>query len=73
MREVARQDRGAQFTALLHHVSLGRLRRAYWAIRPQAAPGVEGVTWIDYGRNLDANIQDLHARVVGRALPGEAE
>ena len=63
VREVARQDREARFTALLHHVSPGRLRRAYWAIRPQAAPGVDGVTWIDYGRNLDANIQDLHARV----------
>jgi RNA-directed DNA polymerase len=63
VREVARRDREARFTALLHHVSPGRLRRAYWAIRPQAAPGVDGVTWIDYGRNLDVNIQDLHARV----------
>jgi len=63
VREVARRDRNARFTALLHHVSPGRLRRAYWAIRPQAAPGVDGVTWTDYGRDLDANIQDLHARV----------
>ena len=63
VREVARRDKEARFTALLHHVSLGRLRRAYWAIRPQAAPGVDGVTWIDYGRNLETNIQGLHARV----------
>src|SRR3954454_24289714 len=44
VREVARRDKEARFTALLHHVTLGRLRAAYWAIRPQAAPGVDGVT-----------------------------
>jgi retron-type reverse transcriptase len=60
---VARRDRNARFTALLHHVSLGRLRRAYWAIRPQAAPGVDGVTWADYGQDLEGNLLDLHARV----------
>ena len=63
VREVARRDRNARFTALLHHVTLGRLRRAYWAIRPQAAPGVDGVTWTDYGQDLEANLQDLHGRV----------
>src|SRR5204863_3896096 len=40
-----------------------RLRAAYWAIRPKAAPGVDGVTWHDYGRDLEANLRDLHARV----------
>jgi group II intron reverse transcriptase/maturase len=63
VREVARRDKDARFTALLHHVSLGRLRAAYWAIRPQAAPGVDGVTWADYGQDLEANLQVLHARV----------
>jgi RNA-directed DNA polymerase len=63
VREVARRDKGARFTALLHHVSLGRLRAAYWAIRPQAAPGVEGVTWTDYGQDLEINLLDLHGRV----------
>jgi group II intron reverse transcriptase/maturase len=48
---------------LLHHVSLGRLRAAYWAIRPQAAPGVDGVTWAEYGQNLESNLEDLHVRV----------
>jgi group II intron reverse transcriptase/maturase len=72
VREVARRDRKARFTALLHHVSLGRLRAAYWAIRPQAAPGVDGVTWRDYGHNLEANLQELWHRVQGgsyRAKP----
>src|SRR5947199_897473 len=63
VREVARRDKEARFTALLHHVSLGRLRAAYWAIRPQAAPGVDGVTWSDYGQDLEANLQALHGRV----------
>jgi retron-type reverse transcriptase len=63
VREVARRDKDARFTALLHHVSLGRLRAAYWAIRPQAAPGVDGVTWAEYGRDLEVNLQDLHGRV----------
>lgn len=63
VREVARRDKDARFTALLHHVTLFRLRVAYWAISPKAAPGVDRVTWDDYGRNLEANLQDLHGRV----------
>ena len=63
VREVARRDRETRFTALLHHVDVDRLRAAYWAIRPQAAPGADGVTWAAYGRDLEANLQDLHVRV----------
>ena len=63
VREVARRDKEARFTALLHHVDLTRLRKAYWAIRPQAAPGVDQVTWAGYGQDLEANLHDLHARV----------
>jgi group II intron reverse transcriptase/maturase len=63
VRQVARKDKDARFTALLHHVDVDRLRAAYFALRPKAAPGVDGVTWHDYGQNLEANLQDLHARV----------
>ena len=63
VREVARRDKDARFTALLHHVSLERLVLAYWALSPKAAPGVDGVTWQDYGRDLVANLRDLHERV----------
>jgi group II intron reverse transcriptase/maturase len=63
VREVARRDKEARFTALLHHVSPGRLRAAYWAIRPEAAAGVDGVTWTGYGQDLEVNLQDLHGRV----------
>ncbi len=72
VREVARRDKDARFTALLHHVSLERLRWAYWALSPKAAPGVDGVTWEGYGKDLEANLRDLHERVQGgryRAKP----
>jgi RNA-directed DNA polymerase len=63
VRQAARMDRNARFTALLHHVTVDRLRQAYWAINPKASTGMDGVTWGDYGQDLEANLQDLHARV----------
>ena len=72
VRQVAIRDREARFTALLHHVTVSRLRWAYWALSPKAAPGVDGVTWDAYGQDLEANLQGLHARVQGggyRASP----
>jgi RNA-directed DNA polymerase len=63
VRQVARRDKDARFTALLHHVSVDRLRAAYRALSPRAAPGVDGVTWEAYGRDLEANLRDLHARL----------
>src|SRR5512132_3492208 len=63
VRRVARTDREARFTALLHHVDVDRLRAAYWALEPKAAAGVDGVTWGDYGQDLEENLRDLHARV----------
>jgi RNA-directed DNA polymerase len=63
VREIARKDKEVRFTALLHHVDVRRLRVAYWAIRPQAAPGVDGQTWEAYGQDLEANLHDLHVRL----------
>ncbi|MCA1703546.1 MAG: group II intron reverse transcriptase/maturase [Actinobacteria bacterium] len=63
VREVAGRDKEARFTALLHHVTLNRLRDAYQAINPKAATGVDGETWGSYGQDLEANLQDLHRRV----------
>ena len=56
VRRVARKDKDARFTALLHHITVDRLRAAYRAIRPGAAPGVDGVTWGDYGLDLEDNL-----------------
>jgi RNA-directed DNA polymerase len=63
VRQAARKDKETRFTALLHHVTVDRLREAYRAIRPGASPGVDGVMWRDYGEALEENLQDLHARV----------
>jgi len=63
VRQLARKDKEVRFTALLHHVTVDRLREAYRAISPNAAAGVDGITWRDYGRDLEANLSDLHARV----------
>jgi RNA-directed DNA polymerase len=63
VRQVAREDKDVRFTALLHHVTVDRLREAYRAISPDAAAGVDGVTWRDYGLDLEVSLCDLHARV----------
>jgi RNA-directed DNA polymerase len=50
-------------TVLLHRVGVDRLRAAYLALRPRAAPAVDGVTWHEYAQDLEDNPRDLHARV----------
>jgi group II intron reverse transcriptase/maturase len=67
VRQVARRDEEARFTALLHHVDLPRLWAAYVAINPKAAPGVDQVTWDTYGQDLRGNLEDLLRRVHGGA------
>jgi RNA-directed DNA polymerase len=63
VRQAAGKDKQARFTALLHHVTVDRLRAAYRSIRPDAAPGVDGVSWREYGHDLEENLKELHARV----------
>ncbi len=63
VQEAARKDRKQRFTALLHHVTVDRLRDAYHALKRKAAAGVDGVTWSEYGQDLEASLADLHARV----------
>ena len=63
VRQVAVKDKNARFTALLHHVSVPRLMMAFEDLNPRAAPGVDGVTWQEYERDLVANLRDLHGRV----------
>ena len=63
VREAAGKDRNAKFTALLHHVSVERLRTAFFQLKRKATAGVDGVTWEQYAQGLESNLQDLHARV----------
>src|SRR6266705_523397 len=72
VREVAVRDKEARFTALLHHVTVSRLRWACRALSPKAAPGTDGVTWAASGQDLEADLRDLHERVQAgrcRAVP----
>lgn len=64
VRRAARKDRKQRFTALLHHVyDVSRLGQAYFALKRQAAPGVDGTTWEEYGKNLEGNLHDLSERL----------
>jgi group II intron reverse transcriptase/maturase len=63
IREVARRKKRERFTALLHHVTPERLREAYFGLKRNAAAGIDGVTWREYGQKLEANLQDLLGRV----------
>jgi len=63
VNEAARRSGQTRFTALLHHVDVEALERAFRRQRRAASPGVDRVTVEDYERNLEANLQRLHARV----------
>lgn len=63
IRQAARERKQERFTALLHHVDVELLRTAYFALKKEAAPGVDGTTWEDYGQDLEAKLRDLHGRV----------
>src|SRR5215471_8944544 len=64
VRQAARQDKQLRFTALLHHIyNLDVLRMAYFSLKKEAAPGVDGETWRHYGEELETKLQDLTARL----------
>jgi group II intron reverse transcriptase/maturase len=62
VREAAKRDKGLKFTALLHHVSIDRLRSSYQSLKKGAAVGVDGMTWEEYGEDLEERLADLHGR-----------
>ncbi|NJK88746.1 MAG: group II intron reverse transcriptase/maturase [Myxococcales bacterium] len=63
VRQAAKGNKRMQFTALLHHVDIDRLRLAFSALKRDAAPGVDGVTWVEYARHLEDNLRDLRERL----------
>jgi retron-type reverse transcriptase len=63
VRQAARERKQERFTALLHHLSIDLLRESFYALKRQAAPGVDGVTWREYETGLEDRIIDLHNRV----------
>lgn len=63
VREAARRDSQIQFTSLFHHITVDLLRESYRKLNPKAAPGVDDVTWAEYGNGLESRLADLHDRV----------
>jgi RNA-directed DNA polymerase len=64
VRQVAERDKPVRFTTLLHHVyHIDHLRRAYYALKREAAPGIDGETWQHYGEALEENLPDLSGRL----------
>src|SRR5665811_174209 len=72
VRQVARERKQEQFTALLHHLTVELLRESYYALKRNAAPGVDGMRWEEYENGLEDRLSDLHGRVhrgAYRAMP----
>jgi RNA-directed DNA polymerase len=72
IRKVASQRKKEKFTALLHHISPEHLEAAFYELKENAAPGVDGLTWRGYEEDLNRKIVDLHSRLrkgAYRALP----
>ena len=63
VRQAARQRKKERFTTLLHHISIDCLQMAFFALKRDAASGVDGLTWPTYEADLDRNLTDLHERV----------
>jgi len=64
IRQAARGDKKVQFTSLWHHVyEIGRLREAFYSLKRDAAPGVDGRTWRAYREELEENLVDLSDRL----------
>ena len=71
VRQAAREGQ-QKLTALLHHVDVDLLRSAYGWLAREAAAGVDGVTWREYGQELEQRLAELHGRIhrnAYRALP----
>jgi RNA-directed DNA polymerase len=64
--ERARSEPEGRFHSLAHLIDVPALARAYRRVRKDAAAGVDGVTKEEYGQDLEANLEDLHARLVSK-------
>ena len=63
VREAAIRDRKMKFASLLHHVTEDLLRDSYLALNRDATPGVDEISWQDYGENLEERLRNLKDQV----------
>lgn len=62
--EKARKDPKTCFTSIYHYVKdVDLLRTCYQQMERRRAPGVDGLTKQEYGRNLESNLEDLSERL----------
>jgi group II intron reverse transcriptase/maturase len=63
VRKVAKERKEERFTALFHHISIDLLEEAFFELKENAAPGVDGLTWSGYEAELERHLEDLHSRL----------
>ena len=64
IRKAASRDKTLRLTTLWHHVyDVARLRESFYALKRNAAPGVDGQTWDAYEQDLEFYLQDLSSRL----------
>ena len=62
--QATRQRPGGRLTALWHHVyNVDTLRDAFYGLNRKAIAGVDGETWVEYEKGLEANLRDLSERL----------
>ena len=59
----ARRDPGFQFTSLAHLLNVEYLRDCYKGLNRNKAVGIDNVSWEEYGRKLDENLELLVSRL----------
>lgn len=67
IRAAAKRDPNLKFNNLYHHLTRQILYDAYLALKKKAAPGVDKISWRDYGVDLDARLDHLHDRICRQA------
>ena len=70
--ELARGQKGVQFTSIAHLLTVTALERAWGDLRKDASAGVDGVTYAEYGGHVRENLEQLHDRLASgqyRAQP----
>jgi len=60
VRKAALKGKGTKFTALMHHITPELLRQSYLALNRNAMPGIDGVSWSQYGEGLKERLDRLH-------------
>jgi RNA-directed DNA polymerase len=70
--ELAKEDPDRKFFSIAHFLTPEAMHEAFLMLRRDASAGVDHVTYRDYEKKAEQNIQELHERLKNktyRALP----